>query len=478
MAAEAETIHSKASPFHPAYYILGILLIIQIRGDGYFPFPKTWPQDRLITIVLVHTLALVTLVGLSTYWLLANRQIQAKPHHLTPVIAYGLIPVAAIIGIHTLHSLQSTYFSNVGYRSDGSILLITSLLGALPFVVYWLRVWKNKGHSAVFFLVCVLSSTLIMKSLPINLFPITAKRSDLLPILKKSSLSLYSGENPHRNYLLDNGINTPNVRFPGMILAYLPASITNNDLRLVTLIFEILIFIILILKIRTKSGKEKEPMSIQWHVMIPLICFMLLPYWHYRHELYEPPFWLILLLTFIAFDRGHTLGFALGLGTMGLTHHWGVLFGPFLFMGFFRKKGAKPTILALLIAFIWCAAGYILLVNGYIKDFFQQAFRTYDHFDTLMYFYPMSMYFSHLLVKFNLLKLLLPLKVMAQVPLLYLAWRYGKDTASLAGILALSLTLFLMFNPVAWTYQYLLVVFLLILGWMFHSFQPASPSPT
>ena len=83
-----------------------------------------------------------------------------------------------------------------------------------------------------------------------------------------------------------------------------------------------------------------------------------------------------------------------------------------------------------------------------------------------------------LYVKFNLLKLLLPLKVMAQVPLLYLAWRYGKDTASLAGILALSLTLFLMFNPVAWTYQYLLVVFLLILGWMFHSFQPASPSPT
>ena len=90
----------------------------------------------------------------------------------------------------------------------------------------------------------------------------------------------------------------------------------------------------------------------------------------------------------------------------------------------------------------------------------------------------MSMYFSHWLVKVNLLKLLLPLKVMAQVPLLYLAWRYGKDTASLAGILALSLTLFLMFNPVAWTYQYLLVVFLLMLGWMFHSFQPASPSPT
>ncbi|SVD48649.1 uncharacterized protein METZ01_LOCUS401503, partial [marine metagenome] len=156
MAAEAETTHSKASHFHPEYYILGILLIIQIRGDGYFPFPKTWPQDSLLAIVLAHTLALVTLVGLSTYWLLANRQVRAKPHHLMPFIAFIFIPVSAIIGIHTLHSLQSTYFSNVGYRSDGSVLLITSLFGALPFVVYWLRVWKNKGHSAVFFLVCVL----------------------------------------------------------------------------------------------------------------------------------------------------------------------------------------------------------------------------------------------------------------------------------------------------------------------------------
>ena len=40
-------------------------------------------------------------------------------------------------------------------------------------------------------------------------------------------------------------------------------------------------------------------------------------------------------------------------------------------------------------------------------------------------------------------------KVLAQIPVLYMAYNFGRSVHALAGILAISLTLVLMFNPVA-----------------------------
>jgi len=50
MKIDDKNLKDAALGFHPAYYILGILLVIMIRGDGYFPFPKSWPQEKIMFV--------------------------------------------------------------------------------------------------------------------------------------------------------------------------------------------------------------------------------------------------------------------------------------------------------------------------------------------------------------------------------------------------------------------------------------------
>ena len=320
---------------HPVFYTIGILLVIQVKGDGDYLFPENLPIEQWMLIVFSFWFVLVTFIGFSVYWLVTEKQFQTQTLPPLHGFAFIVIPIACIFLIATLHSLQSVYYSSAGYRVDNQLILNTSIFGLLPFLGYWLKVRITKKHSLLMVLVCVLLSTLIMKSIPLNLFPISSTRSDLLPILKEAGIAIYNGENPYKYYMLDNGVNTANVRFPGLMLAYLPFSVAGLDLRFTSIIIEVVIFIILIVWVVQISKKRVGKQQIIWELSIPLICFMMFPYWHYRHELYETPFWLVLLLTLFAFDKGHKLSFSLGLSILCITHQWGILFAPFLLVGFF-----------------------------------------------------------------------------------------------------------------------------------------------
>lgn len=463
--------------FHPAFYILGILLVVQIRGDGYFPFPKSWSQKHLMFVVLAHWVALITMTGLSVFWLVRGTSPRPSFFSFLPVLTFGVIPVVGILGISLMHVLQSKYFSHAGYRADNFMIFTVSVFGLIPIAGYWLFSRFKQRHFPVVFLWCALLSVIILKTIPLNLFPVTALRSDLLPIIHESATSLLRGENPYRYYLLDNGVNTPNVRFPGTILAYIPAVAASVDLRLVTIFIESVIFAILIFRFRQVSLDREDATNIRWDVVIPLICFMMLPYWHYRHELYESPFWLVLLLTLLAFDRGSVVGVSLGLAGMLITHHWGVLFAPYLLIGFLKRKNVKAASVCFLTGVSLAMVAVFMLLKGNVGVFFSHAFGNYGTFTYVEAFYPMSMYLSAWFARFGWIDLLLPLKAVAQIPILYLVWRYGAKTSALAGILALSLILVLMFNPVAWTYQYLQVIFLLIAGWLFRENYAGHLSP-
>jgi hypothetical protein len=472
MAYKNKDPEKKLLRIHPAFYILGILLVIQIKGDGSFLFPKTLSTEGFMLLALFHWVALVIFIGLSAYWLVTEKTFQHSKRPPLHPFAFGLIPIACIFLISTLHSLQSTYFSSMGYLADNPLIIKISILGSLPLLGYWLRARIVKKHSLFAFLICILLSTLVMKLIPLNLFPVSSTRSDLLPIIKEAGISIYNGENPYKYHMLDSGVNTMNVRFPGLLLAYLPASVTGMDLRLISIASETIIFIILIMWVTQISGKQEDDQQISWELVVPLICFMLFPYWHYRHELYEAPFWLILLLTLFAFDKAHQLWFALGLATLCITHQWGILLAPFLLLGFFKKKGLGPALLCVLpVAFAFLVV-YIMILKGNFNDFYTHTFGYYDGLKVTSVnqsFYPLSMFLSLWFVKFNISELLFPIKLASQFPLIYLTFRHGQNTSALAGIMALSLTLVLAFNPVAWTYQYLLVVFLLILGWVFRA---------
>lgn len=59
-------------------------------------------------------------------------------------------------------------------------------------------------------------------------YPVTAKRSDMLPIIEAAIRSLFKGENIYHYYLLDNQVSTQIVRFPGIVAAYIPAVLKKN----------------------------------------------------------------------------------------------------------------------------------------------------------------------------------------------------------------------------------------------------------
>lgn len=456
------------------YYLLGILFIIQIRGDGYFPFPKSWSPDGLMAIVLVHTILLVFFICRASQILITgkgNKIILFRSQKILPVTTLKIIPVLLLITICGFHILQSHYFRNIGYRMNWNILSLFFIFSLIPVITFWYISKVRKRVSYNYFLHCILASAVILQLVPILLFPITAKRSDMLPILKSAAISLWHGENPYQYYLLDNGVMTQNVRFPGLILAYLPPAILDWDLRWITLLFELLTMLLLfkITKDVLKVASESNPAC--WDIPLTVTCFLLLPYFHYRHELYETPFWFFTLVTLIALYKKHFIGFTLGLIGMMVMHQWGWLFAPFILIGFSLNCGLKKTLGSLSLALLLSGIIISLVIKFHYREFYEQTLQYYDKLALKNEFYPMSMYFSAYFAKFNITRFLRPVQVLFQIPLLYLAYRYGKRIDSLCGILALSLTFMLLFNPVAWTYQYLLVVFLLILGLCFRDTQ-------
>jgi hypothetical protein len=249
-------------------------------------------------------------------------------------------------------------------------------------------------------------------------------------------------------------------------MAYLPAAITGIDLRFVTLLFEMAIFLILIFKIKSYWKKTNN----SWEIIWALTFFIFLPYWHFRHDLYETPFWFLLLITLLALHRGHLWGFTFALGGMIGTHQWGWLFAPFLLISLFRRiKGRKLAVLSCINAIAFGGVILAIGVRSYYSEFYDLVFGYYNRMIQKGDFYPMSMYFTPYFSKLNLTGWLRPVQVLLQIPLLVLAYRYGNRIEAIVGVLAFSLTIMLLFNPVAWTYQYLLVVFLLIMGLYFRN---------
>ena len=235
------------------------------------------------------------------------------------------------------------------------------------------------------------------------------------------------------------------------------------DLRVVTLACEALLVagVAVFLKSR-RLGPEAL-----WRVLTAFLPFLVFPYWHLRHELYEAPFWLLLFATLLSWRSAQVPTFALSLGLMAGTHQWGWLFAPLLVLGFWRAHGFRRALLA--------GAGAALVGGAFLAAFVlpaRHAFaeHVFGYFDEMMRagtMHPMSLYVTYLFHKLGLTAALRPLQVAGQLVLWWVAFRHADRADRMAAVLALSLTWHLLFNPVAWTYQYLPVVLLLLLGLCF-----------
>src|SRR5262249_17203790 len=164
----------------------------------------------------------------------------------------------------------------------------------------------------------------------------------------------------------DNGVLTPNVRFPGVVAAYLPAYMLGLDLRMTLLASEVAFFGL------AARRWGRHPLFLPG---CALLAFF--PYWHVRHELYDTPFWVVLLLTVLAIDCGCSLLVQVPLLALFLGfHQWGVLLAPLLLIYAARQTsfvragtlGVAAGLLAVPMIWLFCRGdftGFVSATFGY-----------------------------------------------------------------------------------------------------------------
>lgn len=448
-----------------------ILCVIQVHMDGVFilKFFKSWPMQSKMAINLLHAIGLIAAISLAYAGLTYPRfhwswAIPAQ----TLVKGMQVIPFFALPAILALHITSKTFYVSIGYTFDIRILIVCALASLIPLLGVYFYCTTKKYFSPPLFLLAILANSIILKIAPIKIFPLTSKRSDALPSLKAACLSLLQWDHPYQHYLLDNGIWTANVRFPGIMFAYLPMVALDMDMRWATLIFEMTVFGSLIfIFFRGRAFPSHEWMA----TTAVLAAFILLPYWHFRHELYEMPFWFVLLFSLFFLQKGRIFVFAMSLGLLMATHQWGILFAPFMLVVLAHQRGWKTAALTCAVSLAVAGAIFFAVVGFHFREFYENIVVTYSQILSEGRLYPFSMYFTLYIDQYGLASWLMPIQFLLQMVLLAITLRSIRSVDRLCGILALSLTLQLLFNTVCWTYQYFLVVFLIILAILFRGIE-------
>jgi len=424
-----------------------------LRGDGHFPFAKTVNPALFDAVVLAQTAVLLGCVAVLVARVLGPPGgVERSAAGDCWLLAGALASVALIVILHMLNARRFAEFSYAGRP------VLLAALGAGAAVVL-LALW---GRSRV---AGVLAAAFTLKIYPLVCFPIRSGRSDMLPILQEAGRALLAGENVYRSVLLDNGTRTPIVRFPGLVMAYAPATLLHVDPRLVSLAAEALFFLAVVRRFR---GNPLLPAG--------LILLALSPYWHFRHELYEAPFWVVLTALILAMERRAPVAEAAALAILVCMHQWGVLFLPFVALYLSRSRSRAYGLALAGVALGVGSLAVVAVTHGDPAAFWRQTMASYG--GTLVLwtrqasFPPVSLYLTPWIAALGGPAAVRAAPIAAAALVFLWAWRRLKSLPELTAFLAAALVAVLVTNTVAWTYQYLLVGALLWLGLMLRAEDP------
>jgi hypothetical protein len=438
----------RGTPLWVPNTLLGVFLLdLLIRGDGYFPFAKSVDPRFFGMVVLLQTIVLIV----CSVWMAAviiRPAPLGRGHALSDRLQIVLV-ASSVILIGALQVLNARRFAAFGY-ANRPVLLGGVLLGASLVLGFSWRRHRFAG---------ILGADLILKLYPLLCFPIAAKRSDMLPVIEQAARSMLVGENIYSYYLLDNGVWTQMVRFPGLVMAYAPATILHLDPRLITLTSEALFFTLLL----RRFGRNP---------LFPggMILLALSPYWHFRHELYEAPFWVALVVLLLALERRNSAAEVVALSIVVCMHQWGVLFVPFVVLFLARSRSRRHAVAVAGSALVAGALVVIVACGGDLAAFWRHTVAYYGATlaswaqqggfpRTSLYLTPwIAAVGGAAAVKVTSLVLVAAAFVWACLRL--------RSLTQLVGFLPLALVALLLTNTVAWTYQYLLVGALLWIGLM------------
>ncbi len=438
----------------PAQAVLALFFAnLLLRGDGHFPFAKTVNPALFDTVVLCQTGVLVACSAFLIARILGPAERVERDAATGRWLLAGALASVALIGV--LHLLGARRFAEFGYA--GRPALLAALAGVA--VVALAALWRRSQAAAI------LAAALPLKLYPLACFPIASARSDMLPILQAAGRALLAGENVYRSYLLDNGTWTPMVRFPGLVMAYAPAALLHVDPRLVTLAAEALFFLLVWRRFRN------NPLF-----PVGLVLLALSPYWHFRHELYEAPFWVVLTVLLLAMERRARPAEVAAFAVVVATHQWGVLFLPFVALYLARNRSRAYGVSTAAVALGVGALVVLAVSRGDPAAFWGETMSSYASTIALWTrgasFPPVSLYLTPWIAALGGAAAVRVAPVVGAAAVLVWAWRRLRSLPDLCAFLAAALLVVLLANPVAWTYQYLLVGALLWLGLMMRAEEP------
>ena len=452
----AATIQPGPASLRVALFLL-LLAFLNLQADG-FRLSADPSRDQLLLLPL--TLVFCAIVTA----LLSPRSNHPHPGLATLNRSRTLIAVAIVTLAPSLAMLVASAHHYAAFRYHlalwPTLVIFAGAAGLLAANLGQSTPTEASGR----LLTCVVVTSVALELLSLCSFPLDLRRSDMLPLIAAAGRAVHNGVNPYHLYTFST--ETVFLTYlPGTFLAYLPATLLHLDLRLTNLFCLSLLALLLARAVAPAHRRQLTALLAIWLVS---------PYLLYRHEIYTPPHWLVLVAALLLLQQRRLVASAIffGLGIAMSQFSW-ILF-PFVLLHIFDLGGAgrriRPTLTYTGIALL---AASVVILPFYLWSPHAFTFGVLSHWQQqTISARPVN--FSFWLATLLSSRALQPAQaILLSALLLACAARHACRTfTGLMRALAIALTAFLLLNILVWGYFFLLLELLLLVfvasasGWL------------
>ena len=410
--------------------------LVSIKGDGRFPVPGGLSETAFQLILLPYTLLFVWII-----WKYFNSSSSLERSPLSLIRIVSIVCFVFTLMIVMLYVWQERKYSLFGYDLNaaypvGTLVLSASLLAFIYF----------RGRSSMHLLLTSFLLLAVTYTISILHFPLHPGRSDMLLLIRAAGEQFLSGANPYIEYSLPHRV--PLTYLPIAWMTYLPAVYFNFDLRVIHLIAILASFVLVAAALKTEVRDV---------MFLFASLFLMMPYLHYRHEVYTGIFWLVLSLFFYFNQKKNPLLASILIGVSVGVSQFAWILAPVMLLAIGRMYGLKVFAYSVTITLV-VASAIILPFYVMSPEFFYHGIigRWAGNLNATTFnfsFFLAKAFSVHSLVYFQLIFV---------VVIYGIAAADSKLPERMYQYMAYALAGFILLNALIWVYFYLVLFLLMI----------------
>jgi hypothetical protein len=403
--------------------------LLSVKADGRFPLPDSLSETLFQLFLLPYSV--LFLLAIFLFFQGDSSIISAK--RLSAIQLTSWICIFFEFMILAILFWQEKKYAQFGYDLNHSFVMVSGFISLFLFV----PVLRSGSHRQ--FVFAASFAFIVTYALSILSFPLHPARSDMLPLIQAAGERFLSVGNPYTMYTLPHQL--PLTYLPGMWMAYLPAVLFRFDLRVLHV--AAVISSVLIVYAATPS-KQKENTA--------LFCglFLMIPYLHYRHEIYIGILWLSLSIMFFFHTKNKPILACVCLGISASISQFSWVLSPVLLLSIQKQYGWKVAAWG----FGCCAAvACSILLPFWIQSpdaFYRGVFGHWEEG-----FNATTVNFSYFASKILSLNSLKYVQILLLAATYFIARKNNHLPQRTYEFMTYALLFFLLFNPLIWVYFYL-----------------------